>query len=177
MITVERPAIRPIDKSAILPIDKSAIRPIDKSAIRPIDKSATIAIDTSALIAIAFAKPERDQFREALIQARGARISTISVVEARMIAYGRRGPRAVVVLENILRLPVFTVTPPGPEDMEAAFDAFIAFGKGSGHPAALNFGDIFAYALAKTRGLPLLFKGNDFSETDIPSVIPRQPAH
>ncbi len=102
MITVERPAIRPIDKSAI----------------RPIDKSATIAIDTSALIAIAFAEPERDQFREALIQARGARISTISVVEARMIAYGRRGPRAVVVLENFLRLPVFTVTPPGPEDME-----------------------------------------------------------
>ncbi len=44
-------------------------------------------------------------------------------------------------------------------------------------PAALNFGDIFAYALAKTRNLPLLFKGNDFSETDIPSVIPRQPAH
>lgn len=161
MIVVERPAILPIDRPAILPIDRPP----------------TIAIDTSALIAIVFAEPERDQFREALIQARSARISTVSVVEARMVAYGRRGPRAAVVLENILRLPVFVVTPPGPEDMDAAFDAFVAFGKGSGHPAGLNFGDIFAYALAKTRDLPLLSKGDDFSETDIRSVIPRQPAH
>ncbi len=51
--------------------------------------------------------------------------------------------------------------------MDAAFSAFVAFGRGSGHPAALNFGDVFAYALAKVRDLPLLFKGGDFAETDL----------
>ena len=51
--------------------------------------------------------------------------------------------------------------------MDAAYAAFVAFGKGSGHAAASNFGDVFAYALAKVRNLPLLFKGNDFAETDI----------
>ena len=55
--------------------------------------------------------------------------------------------------------------------MDAAYAAFVAFGKGSGHPAALNFGDVFAYALAKVRGLPLLFKGNDFAETDIEPAV------
>ena len=51
--------------------------------------------------------------------------------------------------------------------MDAAYAAFVAFGKGSGHPAGLNFGDVFSYALAKVRNLPLLFKGDDFSQTDI----------
>ena len=62
---------------------------------------------------------------------------------------------------------MFEIVPPSPADMDAAYAAFVAFGKGSGHPASLNFGDVFSYALAKTRGLPLLFKGNDFAETDI----------
>ncbi len=52
-----------------------------------------------------------------------------------------------------------------------AYAAFIAFGKGSGHPAALNFGDVFSYALAKVRNLPLLFKGADFAETDIEAAV------
>jgi ribonuclease VapC len=55
--------------------------------------------------------------------------------------------------------------------MDAAYAAFVAYGKGSGHPAGLNFGDLFSYALAKVRGLPLLFKGRDFSETDIPPAV------
>jgi ribonuclease VapC len=56
--------------------------------------------------------------------------------------------------------------------MEAAYAAFVAFGKGSGHPAELNFGDLFGYALAKVRGLPLLYKGDDFARTDIVSALP-----
>jgi ribonuclease VapC len=83
------------------------------------------------------------------------------------VLYGRRGPPAVVLVEDMLRLPIFDIVPPGPPDLDAAFGAFVVFGKGSGHPASLNFGDVFSYALAKVRGLPLLFKGNDFSETDI----------
>ena len=60
---------------------------------------------------------------------------------------------------------------PGAAEMDAAYSAFVAFGRGSGHPAALNFGDLFSYALAKVRGLPLLYKGDDFSQTDVASAL------
>jgi ribonuclease VapC len=126
-----------------------------------------IAVDTSALVAIVFGEPERAAFRQAILRARKALISTASVLELKMVAYGRRGPRAVVLVDDLLRLPMFETTAPGPADLEAAFGAFVAFGKGSGHPAALNFGDLFVYALAKVRNLPLLYKGADFAETDI----------
>ena len=129
-----------------------------------------IVVDTSALIAIVFAEPERPAFLQTLAQADLALISTVSVVEARMVVHGRRGQRAVVLLDDLIRLPVFDLVAPGPAEMDAAYAAFVAFGKGSGHPAALNFGDVFSYALAKVRGLPLLFKGKDFSETDIASA-------
>ena len=126
-----------------------------------------IAVDTSAMVAIAFGEVERNKFINILQQADKAFISTVSVVEARMVVHGRRGQRAVVLLDDILRLPMFEIVPPSEAEMNAAYAAFIAFGKGSGHPANLNFGDVFSYALAKVRGLPLLFKGNDFSRTDI----------
>lgn len=131
-----------------------------------------IAVDTSALVAIALDEPERGAFRAALARAGKALISTASVLETRMVLYGRRGPRAVVLIDDLLRLPMFDIVPPGPAELEAAFGAFVVFGKGSGHPAALNYGDMFAYALAKVRGLPLLFKGGDFAETDIVPAIP-----
>jgi len=131
-----------------------------------------IVADTSALVAIAFNEPERAAFVQAIEQAGKTLISTVSVVEARMVVHGRRGERAVVLLDDLLRMPIFELVPPGPADMDAATAAFIAFGKGSGHPASLNFGDLFSYALAKTRGLPLLFKGADFAQTDIESAIP-----
>ena len=130
-----------------------------------------IVVDTSALTAIAFAEPEREAFVQALQRAERVLISTVSVVEARMVVHGRRGQRAVVLVDDLIRLPMFEVTPPGPAEMDAAYAAFVAFGKGSGHAAALNFGDVFSYALAKVRGLPLLYKGNDFSETDIASAM------
>ncbi len=92
-----------------------------------------------------------------------------------MVVHGRRGERAVVLLNDLLRLPIFDLIPPGPQEMDAASAAFIAFGKGSGHPAQLNFGDLFSDALAKVRGLPLLYKGADFAQTDIESAIPAKP--
>ena len=60
---------------------------------------------------------------------------------------------------------------PGHEEIEIASHAFASYGKGSGHPAQLNFGDLFAYALAKSRDIPLLFKGNDFAQTDVKSAV------
>lgn len=130
-----------------------------------------IVADTSAIIAIAFAEPEREAFLKAIQSAQRTLISSVSAVEARMVVHGRRGQRAVVLLDDLLRLPLFEVVPPGPAETAAAYAAFVAFGKGSGHAAGLNFGDIFSYALAKVRGLPLLYKGSDFSETDIASAV------
>lgn len=131
-----------------------------------------IVADTSAIVAIAFAEPEREAFVQVLQSADRVLISSVSVVEARMVVHGRRGERAVVLVDDLIRLPMFEVVPPGQAEADAAFAAFVAFGKGSGHAAALNFGDVFSYALAKVRGLPLLFKGDDFSETDIVSAVP-----
>lgn len=88
-----------------------------------------------------------------------------------MVVRGRRGHRAVVMLDDLLRLPAFESVAPGPTEADAAYAAFVAYGKGSGHPAGLNFGDVFSYALAKVRGLPLLFKGDDFAQTDILSAL------
>jgi ribonuclease VapC len=130
-----------------------------------------IVVDTSAIVAIALAEPERDVFARIIQRADRALISTVSVVEARMVLHGRRGQRAVVLVDDLLRLPMFDKIPPGPAEVEAAYAAFVAYGKGSSHPAALNFSDVFSYALAKVRGLPLLFKGEDFSQTDIASAI------
>lgn len=131
-----------------------------------------IAVDTSAIVAIALGEPERPAFRAAILQAGRVLISTASVLEAKMVLYARRGPRAVVLADDLFHLPMFEIVPPAPADLAAAYGAFVVFGKGSGHPAALNFGDLFSYALAKVRGLPLLFKGNDFAETDLIPVLP-----
>ena len=132
-----------------------------------------IVADTSAIIAIIFAEHEREVFLRVIQSAPRVLISTVSVVEARMVVHGRRGARAVVLVDDMLRLSMFEMMPPGAAEMEAVYAAFVAFGKRSGHPAALNFGDVFSYALAKVRGLPLLFKGVDFSETDIASAVLR----
>jgi len=75
-------------------------------------------------------------------------VSSVTVVETRMVVHARRGQRAVVLVDDLLRLPCFEVV-----------------------PAALDFGDLFGYALAKVRGLPLLFKGADFAETDIARAV------
>ncbi len=130
-----------------------------------------IVADTSAIVAIAFAEPERAAFVAALERAERTLVSSVTAVEARMVVHARRGQRAVVLVDDLLRLPFFEIVPPGAAEMDAAYAAFVAYGKGSGHPAALNFGDVFSYALAKTRGLPLLYKGRDFAETDIASAV------
>jgi ribonuclease VapC len=129
-----------------------------------------MVIDTSALVAIAFAEPEREVFLSLILQSERILISTPTLLETRMVVHGRRGERAVVLLDDLLRLPMFESVPPGEAETSAAYAAFVAYGKGSGHPAGLNFGDVFSYALAKVRGLPLLYKGEDFAQTDIEAV-------
>jgi ribonuclease VapC len=129
-----------------------------------------IAVDTSALVAIILGEPERPAFRQALIGAEYALVSTVSVVETRMVVHGRRGQRAVVLADDLLRLSVFTLVPPSIEDMDMAYSAFVRY-EGSGHKADLNLDDVFSYALAKARRVPLPFKGNDFAGTNVAAVI------
>ncbi len=126
-----------------------------------------IVVDTSALMAIAFGEAECDAFQAVIRRSDHALISTVTVVEARVVVHSRKGQRAVVWLDDLLRMRPFEFVAPGVEETQAAYAAFVTFGKGSGHPAGLKLGDLFSYALAKVRGLPLLFKGNDFARTDI----------
>ncbi|HYC05974.1 MAG TPA: type II toxin-antitoxin system VapC family toxin [Azospirillaceae bacterium] len=130
-----------------------------------------IAVDTSALLALLFEEPEHTLFSDVLFSQPKALISSVTVVEARMVVQARRNDRVLQLTNDLLGLPVFEIVPPGPAEVEAAIRAFSTFGKGMGHPAQLNLGDVFSYALAKVHGVPLLYKGNDFSRTDIVAVI------
>jgi len=85
-----------------------------------------IVIDTSAVVALVFAEPERDAIARAIQQADMVLISTVSVVEARMVVQGRRGQRAVVLLDDLLRLPMFEKAPPGMAETDAAYAAVVA---------------------------------------------------
>jgi ribonuclease VapC len=134
-----------------------------------------IVVDTSAIVAIALGEPERQDFVRIIERSEKALVSTVSVVEARMVVHGRRGQRAVVLLDDLLRLPIFELVAPDVSAADAAYAAFVTYGKGSGHPAGLNFGDVFSYALAKVRGLPLLYKGPDFAQTDIQGAVAATP--
>lgn len=126
-----------------------------------------IVVDTSALVAIAFGEAECKEFEAIIQRSEKALISTVTAVEARVVVHSRKGQRAVVWLDDLMRMKPFEFVAPGIEETNAAYAAFVTFGKGTGHPAGLNLGDLFSYALAKVRGLPLLFKGNDFARTDI----------
>jgi ribonuclease VapC len=126
-----------------------------------------IVVDPSALLAIVFDEPERDALLSILDSTDSVLMSSASVIEARMVAYGRYGHDKVLTLDELIASYSIAICPPDPDEVEIAHKAFVVYGKGSGHPAQLNFGDLFSYALAKSRGVPLLFKGDDFSQTDI----------
>ncbi|MDR0284539.1 MAG: type II toxin-antitoxin system VapC family toxin [Propionibacteriaceae bacterium] len=130
-----------------------------------------IAVDASALAAIVFGEDERTEFLDLVFRSERALIATPTLLEAKMVVRARRGERAAALLDDLLALPVFEPVPPTVADIQCAYTAFIVFGKGSGHRAGLNYGNLFSYALAKTRGLPLLFKGDDFSHTDVVPAV------
>ncbi|WP_206447867.1 PIN domain-containing protein [Agrococcus sp. KRD186] len=127
-------------------------------------------IDTSALIAVLADEPEADGIRK-LLAAYGGRISAATLVEARMVAYGRAGAEAMRRLDQFVRRYGLETVPFDAEQADAAADAFIAYGRGSGHPARLNYGDTFSYALSHVTDEPLLFVGDDFRRTDLRSAL------
>ena len=128
-------------------------------------------VDSSAIVAIVRREPEREKFLEALEQATTRRVSAASFFEAAIVTDGSRNPVLSRYLDQFLEQAGITVEPVTEAQARIAREAYRDYGRGSGHPAQLNFGDCFAYALARDLREPLLFKGNDFSHTDIRSAL------
>jgi len=125
-----------------------------------------MVIDTSALVAILFREPDADRFGACLAAAPVRLMSAVTRVEVSCVVEGRKGARGRTDLELLLRDAEVDIVGVTARDAEIAIEAFRRFGKGH-HPAGLNIGDCFAYALAKGTGHKLLFKGGDFGQTDI----------
>lgn len=133
--------------------------------------SSVIAVDTSALIAIVLNEPEREQFLACIAPCEHALISNATLMEARLVIFGKQKQTGYQLLEQLISNRTFKVVTQDKEEMDLAYEAFLMYGKGRGHKAQLNFGDLFSYALAKSRGIALLYKGEDFELTDIVSAV------
>ncbi|MCC6585383.1 MAG: type II toxin-antitoxin system VapC family toxin [Bryobacterales bacterium] len=128
-----------------------------------------MVIDTSAILAILEAEPERRVFIEAIESADSVRMSVASFVETSIVVESRSGAEGLRDLDRFLSRANIELIPVDQEQGQLARSAFSRFGKGR-HRAGLNFGDCFAYAAAIHLGEPLLYKGEDFSHTDVPFV-------
>jgi ribonuclease VapC len=124
-----------------------------------------VIIDSSALVAILINEPEAPEFSELIFQSEQVRMSTASVLETSILLEGRYEPRRLDLDAAIERLEITVVAFDQPTLLLARL-AFRQYGKGR-HPAGLNFGDCISYATAKRFQQPLLYKGQDFTHTDI----------
>ncbi len=131
-------------------------------------------LDTSALIAILRFEAEAPEFARIIASkaesAAQPRISAVSYVEAGAVIDGSKDPIASRRFDELIEEAQIAIEPVTEAQARIARQAYRDFGKTSGHPAKLNFGDCFSYALAKSKGEPLLFKGKDFSRTDVKSA-------
>ena len=125
-----------------------------------------MVIDTSAVLAILQNEPERRRFAEAIEAADTRWMSSATWVESSIVIEARYGSDGLRDFDRLMERIAVEIVPVDLEQTRAAREAFRRFGKGR-HPAGLNFGDCFSYALARTLGEPLLFKGADFSQTDL----------
>jgi ribonuclease VapC len=135
-----------------------------------------MVVDSSALVAILSDEAERRAFIEILAAASVRLISAATLLETGIVMETRRGEHAGRELDLFLHRGKFEIVPVDADQVEIARSAFRRYGKGR-HPAGLNFGDCFSYALARSRGDRLLFKGEDFARTDVePAMNPRSGA-
>ncbi len=129
-------------------------------------------IDSSALLAVLNREPDADHFQDAILRASPCRMSVANLLEASIVVEGRGGAEAGHELDAFLEHAEIEHAPVTAERLGAARRAWRRFGKGR-HPAALNFGDCFAYALAQVTGEALLYKGEDLARTDIRTASSR----
>ena len=128
-------------------------------------------VDTSALVAILHGEHGWQELLRRIDAAPSCRMSVANFLEAAIVVDSKRDPNASRELDRLCREAKMVLEPVDEIQARIAREAYRDFGKGSGHRAKLNFGDCFAYALAKVRGEPLLYKGRDFSHTDVVSAI------
>lgn len=128
-------------------------------------------VDSSALLAILKHEPEAESFSKAIETAKVVRISAATYLETHIVADGYKNPILTARLEEILANPGIEIEPVTAEQARVAREAYRDYGRGSGHPANLNFGDCFSYALARAKREPILFKGDDFVHTDLRSAV------
>lgn len=124
-------------------------------------------VDTSALVAILRFEPERLHFAKTLDVARHLRMSAAAYLELSIVIDARRDPILSLQIDELIERFNIQIEPVTAEQARIARQAYRDYGKGSGHPAALNFGDCFSYALARDKREPMLYKGDDFVHTDI----------
>jgi len=130
-----------------------------------------MVIDSSAITAILFNEEDAPLYAQAIEADVVRYLSAASWLETSIVIESRFGLPGGDALDKLIRTASVTIEPVTIEQAKIAREAYRRFGKGRGHPAGLNYGDCFAYALAKSAGEPLLFKGNDFRHTDIASVL------
>ncbi len=131
-------------------------------------------IDTSALLAILFDEPERRTFNEAIEAAETRVMSAAALVEVSIVIESRYGAEGLRDLDLFIERAGIRIAAVDAEQAYAARRGFSRFGKGR-HPAGLNYGDCFAYGLAAVLGEPLLYKGEDFRQTDVTPFVPPRP--
>lgn len=128
-------------------------------------------VDASALVAIVRREFDAESYVDALEAADSPRISAATLFEAAQVVDGSGSEIMSRAFDQIVRLAAIEIIPFEAEHAAVARDARSRFGKGSGHPARLNFGDCMSYATAYIADEPLLYKGNDFAQTDIAAAI------
>lgn len=131
-------------------------------------------VDSSALMAVILNEPEEARFAAALIDAPILRMSVANWVEAAIVVDSRKDPRSKARFEELQQVLKIELVPITLDQARRSRIAYADYGKGN-HPARLNYGDCFAYALAKETGEPLLFKGTDFAQTDIEPALKAAP--
>ena len=129
-----------------------------------------IVVDTSALIAILDKEPDANLYAEAIAEADPPLISTATLVELNIVMLNRHEIKAAQIVDRLIQEGGFQVESFTIQHAELARGAYARYGTGQ-QPAGLNYGDCFSYALAKATGVPLLFKGQDFSKTEIVPVL------
>jgi ribonuclease VapC len=128
-------------------------------------------LDTSVIVAILKNEPEAASFSVILQAADVVRISSANYFESSLVVDGFKNPKLSVELDEMMERAKVIIEPVTHDQARIARQAYRDFGKGSGHPAGLNFGDCFSYALARDKREPILYKGNDFVHTDLRSAL------
>lgn len=129
-------------------------------------------LDSSAILAVLLDEPEARRYAEAVAAAPRCRVSAATYVEAGVVTDANGDPVLTRRFDDLLAAAQVEIVPLTAEQAVIARQAYRDFGRGSGHPAGLNLGDCFSYALARATGEPLLFKGDDFGHTDVVPALP-----